>query len=115
MSLVVDFVRRVDDVAAKSEGTRVLTNLVKTIWVQEDSENIKNKVIEAHVIEPIVELVRTSTFPILKNDGIMALTLIFSTNEANSVLSKGKGLIGLKAVTCLYVFHSASIDCCGAN
>lgn len=90
LTLVVNFINRVDDLAAKSEGTRVLTNLVKTVWVQKDNQDIKNKVTEAHIIEPIIELVRTSTFPILKNDGIMALTLIFSVNEASSVLSKGK-------------------------
>jgi hypothetical protein len=31
---VVDFIQRVDDVAAKSEATRVLVNLIKTAWSQ---------------------------------------------------------------------------------
>lgn len=86
---VVAFIKRVDDVAAKSEATRVLTNLIKTIWVEKDNLEIRNQVIEAHIIEPIIELIRTSTYPVLKNDGIMALTLIFSDPESKSVLSKG--------------------------
>lgn len=86
---VVAFIKRVDDVAAKSEATRVLTNLIKTIWVEKDNLDIRNQVIEAHITEPIIELVRTSTYPVLKNDGIMALTLIFSDPESKSVLSKG--------------------------
>ncbi|RCH80117.1 hypothetical protein CU098_003270, partial [Rhizopus stolonifer] len=78
LSLVTSFIRRVDDVAAKSEATRILTNLIKIVWVQADNTELKSKVIEADIIEPIIKLIQTSTFPILKNDGIMALTLIFS-------------------------------------
>lgn len=32
LSLIMAFLKRVDDVAAKSEATRILTNLVKSIW-----------------------------------------------------------------------------------
>lgn len=90
LSLVTSFIKRVDDVAAKSEATRVLTNLVKTVWVQKDNQELRKQIIEAQVIEPIIELIRTSTFPILKNDGLMALTLIFSDLESKDVLAQGK-------------------------
>ncbi|KAI9364191.1 armadillo-type protein [Pilaira anomala] len=92
-SSVVSFIKRVDDVAAKSEATRVLTNLIKAIWVEKDNLELRNKVIEAHIIEPIIELVRTSTFPVLKNDGVMALTLIFSDPGSSSILDKALPLI----------------------
>ncbi|KAG2233918.1 hypothetical protein INT48_004406 [Thamnidium elegans] len=85
---VVSFIKRVDDVAAKSEATRILTNLIKTIWVEKDNIELRNRVIEAHIIEPITELVRTSTYPVLKNDGVMALTLIFSDPDSKSILDK---------------------------
>ncbi|GAA5800342.1 hypothetical protein HPULCUR_005769 [Helicostylum pulchrum] len=85
---VVSFIKRVDDVAAKSEATRILTNLIKTIWVEKDNLELRNRVIEAHIIEPIIELVRTSTYPVLKNDGVMALTLIFSDPDSKSILDK---------------------------
>ncbi|KAG1084094.1 hypothetical protein G6F39_013170 [Rhizopus arrhizus] len=84
LSLIVSFIKRVDDPAAKSEATRVITNLIKTIWVEKNNNNLRNKLLETSTIEPIVELICTSQFPILKNDGIMALTLIFSDKENSS-------------------------------
>jgi hypothetical protein len=89
LSLVISFIKRVDDVAAKSEATRVLTNLVKTVWVQKDNQTLRRQIIDMQIIEPIIELIRTSTFPILKNDGLMALTLIFSDLESKDVLANG--------------------------
>ncbi|KAI8361761.1 armadillo-type protein [Blakeslea trispora] len=85
LSLVTLFIKRVDDVAAKSEATRILTNLVKTVWVQKDNAALKAKMMDAHIVDPVMELVRTSTFPILKNDGVMALILIFSDVDVKSV------------------------------
>lgn len=100
LSLVTSFIKRVDDVAAKSEATRVLTNLVKIVWVQNDNQELRKQIIEAHIIRPIIELIRTSTFPILKNDGLMALTLLFSDFESKDILAEGM----LKVKNCfLYI------------
>ncbi|KAI9485570.1 MAG: armadillo-type protein [Benjaminiella poitrasii] len=88
LSLVISFIKRVDDVAAKSEATRILTNLVKTVWIEKDNTDLKAKLLDANIIEPIIELIRTSTFPILKNDGIMALTLVFSDLIPEPILEK---------------------------
>lgn len=90
---VVAFIKRVDDVSAKSEATRILTNLVKAIWVQKDNIELRNQVIEAHIIEPIIELVRTSPYPILKNDGIMGLTILYSDSDYNLTLNAGKVIL----------------------
>jgi hypothetical protein len=92
LSLIVSFIKRVDDPAAKSEATRVITNLIKTIWVEKNNNNLRNKLLETSTIEPIAELICTSQFPILKNDGIMALTLIFSDKENSSNIIQGKQL-----------------------
>ncbi|KAI8079536.1 armadillo-type protein [Gilbertella persicaria] len=99
LSLVTSFIRRVDDVAAKSEATRILTNLIKIVWVQADNTELKSKVIEAHIIEPIIELIQTSTFPILKNDGIMALTLIFSDVDSKFGWDKALPLVIAEPLT----------------
>ncbi|KAI7902649.1 armadillo-type protein [Cokeromyces recurvatus] len=88
LSHVISFIKRVDDVAAKSEATRILTNLVKTVWIEKDNADLKMKLMEFNIMEPIIELVRISTFSILKNDGIMALTLIFSDLTLESELDK---------------------------
>ncbi|KAK4514550.1 uncharacterized protein ATC70_002148 [Mucor velutinosus] len=93
LSLVTGFLKRVDDVAAKSEATRVLTNLVKTVWVQSNNNDLRMQVMEAHIMEPIIELVRTSTFAVLKNDGIMALTLIFSESSESATTKKALSII----------------------
>ncbi|KAF1802814.1 armadillo-type protein [Mucor lusitanicus] len=93
LSLVTGFLKRVDDVAAKSEATRVLTNLVKTVWVQNNNNDLRMQVMEAHILEPIIELVRTSTFAVLKNDGIMALTLIFSESSDSATTKKALSII----------------------
>ncbi|KAI9280758.1 armadillo-type protein [Sporodiniella umbellata] len=84
LSLIVSFIKRVDDPAAKSEATRVLTNLVKTVWVEKNNNTLRSKLLEPSTIEPIIEMICTSQFPILKNDGIMALTLVFSDKENSS-------------------------------
>lgn len=85
--------KRVDDIAAKSEATRVLTNLVKTVWVQKDNNNLRMQLMESHIMEPIIELVRASKFAVLKNDGIMALTLIFSESDDVATTKKALPLI----------------------
>ncbi|KAG1473491.1 hypothetical protein G6F56_000924 [Rhizopus delemar] len=84
LALIVSFIKRVDDPGAKSEATRVLTNLIKTIWVEKNNNALRSKLLETSTIEPIIELICTSQFPILKNDGIMALTLVFSDKENSS-------------------------------
>lgn len=93
LSLVTGFLKRVDDIAAKSEATRVLTNLVKTVWVQNNNNELRMQVMEAHIMEPIIELVRTSKFAVLKNDGIMALTLLFSESSDNATTKKALSII----------------------
>lgn len=93
LSLVTGFLKRVDDIAAKSEATRVLTNLVKTVWVQNNNNELRMQVMEAHIMEPIIELVRTSKFAVLKNDGIMALTLIFSESSDSATTKKALSII----------------------
>ncbi|GAN11293.1 ARM repeat-containing protein [Mucor ambiguus] len=93
LSLVTRFLKRVDDIAAKSEATRVLTNLVKTVWVQNNNNDLRMQLTEAHIMEPITELVRTSKFAVLKNDGIMALTLIFSESSESATTKKALSVI----------------------
>ncbi|ORE20916.1 ARM repeat-containing protein [Rhizopus microsporus] len=87
LSLIVSFIKRVDDPAAKSEATRVITNVIKTIWVEEDSKDLRSKLLESDAIKPIVELVCTTQFDVLKNDGIMALNLVFSDKHYLSFMA----------------------------
>ncbi|KAF7729761.1 hypothetical protein EC973_003839 [Apophysomyces ossiformis] len=83
LDLLVAFIKRVDDIAAKSEATRVLCNLIKSIWRQdtEVSADARSKLVQKDIIEAVAEMIRASTFPILKNDGIIALTLVFADDD----------------------------------
>lgn len=78
LDLVLGFLDRVDDPAAKSEATRVLTNLIKSIWLHPNAGDVKQRLVQPDIILPIAEMVKTSTFIVLKNDGIIALTLVFA-------------------------------------
>ncbi|ORE02065.1 ARM repeat-containing protein [Rhizopus microsporus var. microsporus] len=87
LSLIISFIKRVDDPAAKSEATRVITNVIKAIWVEEDSKDLRTKLLESDAIKPIVELICTTQFDVLKNDGIMALNLVFSDKHYLSFMA----------------------------
>ncbi|KAI9321600.1 armadillo-type protein [Dichotomocladium elegans] len=80
LELILACLDRFDDAAAKSEATRVLTNLIKSIWFHPDdaSKPLRQNLSRPEVIQPIVEMTRSSNFPVLKNDGIIALTSVFA-------------------------------------
>ncbi|KAI9016522.1 armadillo-type protein [Phycomyces nitens] len=86
LELVLAFIKRVDDSSAKSEATRILTNLVKSVWAQPitTSLDLRTVLVKPVIVEPIAELVRSSKFVVLKNDGIVALTLIFADTDSES-------------------------------
>ncbi|KAI7882556.1 ARM repeat-containing protein [Lichtheimia hyalospora FSU 10163] len=77
LELVLACLERFDDVAAKSEATRILTNLIKSVWLHQGNEasaSLRKKLLDQRVVQPIVEMTRASNFPILKNDGVIALS-----------------------------------------
>ncbi|ORY96860.1 armadillo-type protein [Syncephalastrum racemosum] len=80
LDLVLHFLKRVDDVAAKSEAARVLANVVKSVWLQnaEQSTVLRERLMTREVVESIAELTRSSKFVVLKNDGIIALSVLFA-------------------------------------
>ncbi|KAG2221049.1 hypothetical protein INT45_009707 [Circinella minor] len=86
LSLVMACLDRFDDPAAKSEATRILTNLVKAVWFHQDTEaslSYRQKLLKnTCIIQAISEMTRTSKFPVLKNDGIVALSLIFADSQS---------------------------------
>ncbi|KAI9261671.1 armadillo-type protein [Phascolomyces articulosus] len=87
LDLVLACLERFDDPAAKSEATRILTNLVKAVWFHQDTEAssiYRQKLLNHSIIQAISEMTRTTKFPILKNDGIVALTLIFADSQSET-------------------------------
>jgi len=80
LTRVVEFIERVDDVAARSEATRVLVNLIKTVWSQEHASSslLKERLCSLKTVTALTALVRSSKFSILQNEGIISLTLLFT-------------------------------------
>ena len=85
-------IKRSDSVAVKSEGTRVLVNVIKSIWSTASSSASENpqqnvdeqkrqdameKLRTPECTEAIANLVtRSGKFPLLVNEGIVALSLL---------------------------------------
>ncbi|KAI9492634.1 armadillo-type protein [Zychaea mexicana] len=87
LDLVMDCLGRFDDPAAKSEATRILTNLIKSVWFHQDaqaSSTYRQKLTKSSIIQAISEMTRTSKFPILRNDGLVALSLIFADSRSDT-------------------------------
>ncbi|EGN93229.1 hypothetical protein SERLA73DRAFT_64433 [Serpula lacrymans var. lacrymans S7.3] len=93
LSQILALVKRSDTVAVKSEGTRVLVNVIKSLWSsdpsQQDSqaEEVKDRqlkremAIEALLTPSCTEALagligRSMKYPILINEGVVALSLL---------------------------------------
>ncbi|RUS35599.1 armadillo-type protein [Jimgerdemannia flammicorona] len=91
---LIALVRRTDDMPTKSEGTRVLVNLVKVVWAQDvltdilqpkdgiSTAPLRRTLLKSDgVVPPIAEMIRTTQFPVLQNEGVMALTLLLASSK----------------------------------
>jgi len=102
---IMALVKRSDTVAIKSEGTRVLVNVVKAIFSNKGSSDADDPRLQdamALVIKPeyssrLAEmLARSQKYPILINESLVSMTLI-------AARSNGEGII--KALTTASVSH----------
>ncbi|KAI3475886.1 hypothetical protein L1887_62646 [Cichorium endivia] len=96
LNALLDMIARIDDVPTKMEATRVLVNAVKSLWTSARSAHVsqdailaaRNKIVRRDVIQALAEMVRTSPkYPVLVNEGIMALTLIGSERAGAELVS----------------------------
>lgn len=86
LTQILALVRRSDTVAIKSEGTRVLVNVIKSLWSSDASSDAtiqkrRQDAIQAVLVpasaEALASLVgRSMKYPLLVNEGVMALTLL---------------------------------------
>ena len=98
LSQIIALVSRSDSVPIKSEGTRVLVNVVKSLWssewnnsaVSEEKKRRREQAIRA-VLNPeyifaLAGLIgRSGRYPILVNEGVVALTLICTHGEGGKL------------------------------
>ena len=101
---ILDLIRRTDSIAIRNEGTRVLVNLIKTLWMPPPSaaspvrttlpddpvllaqrRNAFAAITTEEVADALGEMVgRNAKYPVLLNEGIMALTLLASLPAGGS-------------------------------
>ena len=85
MRQILALVNRSDSVAIKSEGTRVIVNVVRTLWSQatpdgDQRKNSMNIITEPSVALALAQLIgRSKKYPMLINEGMVALTLLSLT------------------------------------
>ncbi|PWZ02260.1 hypothetical protein BCV70DRAFT_210422 [Testicularia cyperi] len=100
LNALVDMIRRIDDVPTKMEATRVLVNVVKSLWSSSTGTGVnasaseqlvgaaRRKVTRRDVIQALAEMVRTSPkYPVLVNEGILALTLVGTERSGAELVS----------------------------
>ena len=79
---ILALVRRSDSTAVKSEGTRVFVNVIRTLWHEDTPDGEQRKaamgiVSTGPIALTLAQLVgRSKRYPILINEGIVALTLL---------------------------------------
>ncbi|PWN51429.1 hypothetical protein IE53DRAFT_386201 [Violaceomyces palustris] len=86
LDLVLALIRRTDDVPTRMESTRVIVNVIKTLWSSSSASLDQGKLARARkalvrveVAKALTEMVRGSPkYPVLVNEGIFALTLLGS-------------------------------------
>lgn len=87
LSQIVALVRRSDTVAIKSEGTRVVVNVVKSLWSangassdaeeQQRRETALKAVLVPASAEVLASLIdRSMRYPLLVNEGVVSLSLL---------------------------------------
>jgi hypothetical protein len=84
LNLLLSLSTRVDDLRLRSESTRVIANLVRTLFAAPSDDAAtkqvkagREKLTSRNVAGSLAEMVRTSErFPVLVNEGVVGLTLL---------------------------------------
>jgi hypothetical protein len=88
LSQILALIKRSDSIPIKSEGTRVLVNVIKSLWynergVESSEERQKKKdacmtvVLTKECASTLTNLIwRSGKYPVLVNEGIVAMTLL---------------------------------------
>lgn len=103
LSQVLSLIKRSDKVTIKSEGTRIIVNLVKSLWSNEPPKEYQN-VEEIHVrqqkrdkaitallspscIEALTALLgRSLKYPVLVNEAVVALSLLSTHRDGGTLV-----------------------------
>ncbi|RIB17671.1 armadillo-type protein [Gigaspora rosea] len=92
LTRLLNLIKRTDDLPIRSEGTRILVNLVKNMWVENPHtvlegtpvSSLRSELNRQEVVLPLANMIIESKYPILQNEGIIALTLLIMDDSAGS-------------------------------
>ncbi|CAG8666449.1 21823_t:CDS:10, partial [Gigaspora margarita] len=92
LTRLLNLIKRTDDLPIRSEGTRILVNLVKNMWVEKSHtvlegtpvSSLRSELNRQEVVLPLANMIIESKYPILQNEGIIALTLLIMDDSAGS-------------------------------
>ncbi|TFK54932.1 hypothetical protein OE88DRAFT_1710689 [Heliocybe sulcata] len=81
---ILALVRRSDSIAVKSEGSRVFVQVIKSLWSSDaaagsdtDKQNARKALVDPDIAAALAQLIgRSRKYPILINEGVVALTLL---------------------------------------
>ena len=86
ISQIVSLAQQSDTVAIKSEGSRVLVNVIKSLWASDAQLNDAQKKLRLDAITAVLQpssaqvlaslVGRSMKYPLLVNEGVVALTLL---------------------------------------
>ena len=95
LTQIIALVQRSDTIAIKSEGTRVLVNVVKSLWssdtpsdttLQKRRQDAIRAVLVSASAGVLAGLVgRSMKYPLLVNEGVVALTLLSTEKEGGGL------------------------------
>ena len=102
---IIDLVKRSETLALQSEGTRVLVNVVRSLWtpnatssangVQASADRRREcieKLANLDTTEPLTEMLgRSAKYPILLNEAVVALTLLGSHPSGGKLCFRAYG------------------------
>lgn len=97
LEVLLELLQRTEDVPTRMEGTRVLVNVAKTLWSgAQDQQRLQSrqKLVSNAVVVALAEMVRSSPkYPVLVNEGIMAMTLLASERDQHGAQLVASALI----------------------
>lgn len=103
LSQLLALIKRSDTVAIKSEGTRVIVNLIKSLWSSDPTieqrsaeenqtrQQKRERAIQALVTIPCIDALaaligRSTKYPILINEAIVALSLLSTHRDGGKYM-----------------------------
>ncbi|CAG8566961.1 6037_t:CDS:10 [Paraglomus brasilianum] len=89
---LMTLIEHTDDMPIRSEGTRILVNLIKNLWSKDLASqldtnyinDLRKKLNTAEVVKHIETMIIDSKYPVLQNEGVIGLTMLVMDDSATA-------------------------------